>query len=238
MPGQGRPGPTAATPSLLGGHGPMDVVPASYPPCPCSSSAPRASAHLALALSLLPEGPLQRTQWPTFASPGPASPKAPLPPGRPADTHMGPAGACDTVARDLLPLVLPLESWCPDQCGDSFFIRDPLLQVEFNQVQHLCRHRQGRGCEGSQRQRWGWGGGLESSFPPSTGLAESWRGGKGKQGVCGLRASTPPPSPLVPGRAPLQGKSRGLCPAPGKGPLIPVDGKELGLESPRASCPD
>ena len=36
--------PQQPHPSLLGGHGPMDVVPASYPPCPCSSSAPRASA--------------------------------------------------------------------------------------------------------------------------------------------------------------------------------------------------
>ena len=68
----------------------------------------------------------------------------------------------------------------------------------------------------------GQGGGSKSSFPPSTGLAESWRGGKGKQACVG-KGPRPSTIALVPGRAPLQGKSRGLCPAPGKGPLIPVD---------------
>lgn len=44
----------------------------------------------------------------------------------------------DTAACDLLPFVLVLVSWCLQvNEGDSFFISDPLFQVEFNQVQHF-----------------------------------------------------------------------------------------------------
>lgn len=45
------------------------------------------------------------------------------------------AGAQDTVARDLLPFVLTLVSWCFQvNEGNSFLICDPLLQVELNQM--------------------------------------------------------------------------------------------------------
>lgn len=57
-----------------------------------------------------------------------------------AGTHRGQTDAQDTVACDLLPFVLTLVSWCLQvNEGDGFFISDPLLQVELDQVQHLWK---------------------------------------------------------------------------------------------------
>lgn len=98
-------------------------------PCPCHHAG--LSNHSAVACH-------------AHASTGPAIPQAPpascltpRPHARLAHTEVQ-LSIQDTVACDLLPFVLTLVSWCFQvNKGDSFFISDPLFQIEFNQVQHL-----------------------------------------------------------------------------------------------------
>ena len=117
VPGQGRPCPTAATPQPRGrararGHGSCLLSSLPLQQLCTLAGAPPSSGpeHTAIGVS-----PACRVAWPALASLAQQPHKARLPPGQhPADTHThtrGPAGTQDTVARDLLPFVLPLESW-------------------------------------------------------------------------------------------------------------------------------
>lgn len=109
--------------------------------------------------------PVPATTWsspiaqrlPAIPSPRPALPssKALLPPPRTGPcTRLAHTRVQDTVTRDLLPFVLTFVSWrLQVNEGDGFFVSDPLLQVELNQVQHLWRAQ-------GVSMRWGmasWG---------------------------------------------------------------------------------
>lgn len=79
----------------------------------------------------------------------------------------------------------------------------------------------------------GRGGPRAPSRPAQASLKAGGAAGESRR-VC-ARGLDPSTIALVPGRTPLQGK-RGLCPAPGKGPLIPIDVEGAGPES-YVSCP-